>query len=255
MFFLRKAIKFLAFSLAILVLFISVFWIIPNIINMRTSISTEKKVLALTFDDGPYSPWTEQILDLLLEENVKATFYLACMNLEKNMELGVRIVSEGHEVGNHLYNGEALTFKRPSKAIQIFKECDDRLKEIGAVGNITVRQGRLAGGPGVGYIVWKEKRQQILASAYSRDWLRPGWTSNICPLRFTQCPTQDSDQILADILPSLEPGAIILLHDGYDNTSGADRSGTLVATKEIIRHAKQQGYHFITVNELLNMEK
>lgn len=251
----KKAIKLLSISLLAFVLFVSIFWIVPNIINMRTSVSTEEKVLALTFDDGPYSPWTEHMLDLLHEENVKATFYLACMNLENNMELGARIISEGHEVGNHLYNGEALTFKRPSKAIQIFKECDDRLKEIGAIGKITVRQGRLAGGPGVGYIVWKDKRQQVLASAYSRDWLRPGWTSNLCPLRFVQCPTQISDEIVADILPNLQPGAIILLHDGYDSASGADRSGTVVAAKDIIRHAKKQGYRFVTISELLSMEK
>lgn len=250
----KQIVKTLSICVVMCVLFVGMFWVVPNIINMHTSIQTKEKVLALTFDDGPYPPWTEQILDLLNEENVKATFYLACMNLENNMELGSRIILEGHEVGNHLYNGQALTFKRPSAAIKVFHACDDLLRKSGATGNITVRQGRLAGGPAIGYIVWKEKRQQVLASAYSRDWLRPGWKSGRCPLWIVQCPTQVSDEIVADILPDIRPGAIILLHDGYDSSGGADRSGTVIAAKEVIRHAKKQGYRFVTVGELLNME-
>jgi len=251
----KKVLAIAVLCLLFLILLVSIFWIIPNSINARYSIETQEKVLAITFDDGPYPPWTEQILDLLSREEVKATFYLAGMNLEKNMELGTRIVAEGHEVGNHLYNGEALTFGWPTNVRSVFEHCDMLLRKIGAVGPITVRQGRGAGGPTVGYLVWRDNRQQIGASASSMDWLRPEWSSNNCPLWLIPCPTQVSNEILADILPDIRPGAIILLHDGYDNAPGADRSGTVAAAEQIIRHAKEQGYRFVTISDLLKMDE
>ena len=250
----RKLFFFALVSLLVLALFVAIFWIIPNSINTHTSVETGEPVLALTFDDGPYPPWTTQLLDLLAREDVKATFYLAGMNLEQHMELGRRIIAEGHEVGNHLYNGDPLTFASPARARRVFEHCDALLREIGATGPITVRQGRGAGGPTVGYLVWRDERQQVLASAGSNDWLRPGWRSNDCPLRLLPCPTQEVDEIVAGILPDIRPGAIILLHDGYDDGPGADRSGTLAAAEIIIRHARERGYRFVTVSELLALD-
>lgn len=250
-----KSIKWLLVLLAVYILYLLMFWILPNVINMHDSIETDEKVVALTFDDGPYPPWTEQILALLQREQVPATFYLAGKNLENNMELGRRIIREGHEVGNHLYSGEPLTLAWPSHVKQVFAHCDALLREIGATGDITVRQGRGAGGPVIGWLVWRQNRQQIMASAASSDWLRPGWTSGECPNRILPCPTQVTEDIVADILPKVLPGGIILLHDGYDNAPGAIRSGTVAAAQIIITKLKAQGYRFVTVSELLKLDR
>lgn len=250
----KKALKTITIFLLFITCVLCIFWIIPNSINFHYSIETDEKVLAITFDDGPYPPWTGQILALLEREGVKATFYLAGKNLEDNMALGARIIKEGHEVGNHLYNGESLTFGWPKEVQRVFEKCDSLLRKIGAKGNITIRQGRGAGGPIVGYLAWRDNRQQIGASAYAMDWLHPGWTSGNCPNWLIPCPTQVKDEIVADILPSISPGAIILLHDGYDNGLGADRSGTISAAEEIIHYAKSRGYRFVTISELLQMK-
>jgi len=67
------------------------------------SYSSEKKV-ALTFDDGPFEKHTEQTLDILGQHQIKATFFLLGVNMEKHPEIVKRMVHEGHAVGNHSYN-------------------------------------------------------------------------------------------------------------------------------------------------------
>src|SRR5687768_6838143 len=64
-------------------------------------VETSKKVVALTFDDGPTPPATDQILAILAEKNIKATFFVTGAELEQNLEQGKKIVNAGHELGNH----------------------------------------------------------------------------------------------------------------------------------------------------------
>ena len=59
--------------------------------------------IALTFDDGPDPVWTPKILDILKQENVKATFFIVGENGQANPDLVKRIVAEGHEIGNHSF--------------------------------------------------------------------------------------------------------------------------------------------------------
>ena len=66
-------------------------------------IDTRQKVVALTFDDGPTPGVTEEILSILNEAGVKATFFVIGADLERNLEEGRRIVAGGHELGNHTY--------------------------------------------------------------------------------------------------------------------------------------------------------
>src|SRR5262252_8152929 len=60
--------------------------------------------VALTFDDGPSSPYTDQILDILRERRVTATFFLCGQNVQRYPEIARRIVAEGHTIGNHTYS-------------------------------------------------------------------------------------------------------------------------------------------------------
>lgn len=65
--------------------------------------NTDKKILALTFDDGPDEDFTPQILDILKKYNVKATFYVIGQKVEYNKKIIKRAYDEGHEIGNHTY--------------------------------------------------------------------------------------------------------------------------------------------------------
>lgn len=62
-----------------------------------------EKAVALTFDDGPDPIHTPRILDILEENNIKATFFLIGSNIETYPELVKRIYDEGHIIGNHTF--------------------------------------------------------------------------------------------------------------------------------------------------------
>src|ERR1019366_5764782 len=86
----------------------------------------EGKRIAVTFDDGPASPFTEQTLAILRAHEVPATFFLCGKNVEGNPDLARRIVAEGHAVGNHTYSHLLLYFQsRPRIAAEI-----DRTQEV-----------------------------------------------------------------------------------------------------------------------------
>ena len=76
-------------------------------------IPSDRKVVALTFDDGPNPDATPLILDTLAEKGVRATFFVLGSHAERWPELVRRISHEGHQLGNHGYFHRKLQFKSP----------------------------------------------------------------------------------------------------------------------------------------------
>src|SRR5262245_16641673 len=76
-------------------------------------VNTRQKVVALTFDDGPTPGATEEVLSILNEAGVKATFFVIGSELEQNLEEGRKIVAAGHELGNHTYSHKRMVLKTP----------------------------------------------------------------------------------------------------------------------------------------------
>ena len=72
--------------------------------NVYSQVSTEEKAVALTFDDGPHPTYTAEILDILREYGIKATFFVIGENVERSKEVLKRCADEGHEIGNHTYS-------------------------------------------------------------------------------------------------------------------------------------------------------
>ena len=112
--------RYYGIILAIVVLFV-VFYSLRQVGDSRTfqffgeiipRVDTPKKVVALTFDDGPTSCCTEKILGILGNTNVKATFFVTGRELEQNLAEGQKIVAAGHELGNHsYYTRECFSFR------------------------------------------------------------------------------------------------------------------------------------------------
>src|SRR5215475_7736047 len=90
---------------ALYVFFVEPLWVVPLLERMTPNIlyrvKTKQPLVALTFDDGPNPEFTPQVLELLKENDAKATFFLIGERAERNPELVRRILAEGHEVGNH----------------------------------------------------------------------------------------------------------------------------------------------------------
>lgn len=198
-----------------------------------SEVATEEKVVALTFDDGPYPPYTEQLLDVLREANVPATFFLLGQNAEKHPAIVARIAAEGHQIGNHTYSHvDLLKLSRAQVAAEI-----DRTQRI--LTAITGKAPEVMRPPhgfrdAVIMEVMAERNLKVVEwSVMSRDWVNPG-----------------VEEIVSRTLNGVRNGAIILLHDGDGIASTASRVQTIEATRRIIRELKGQGYHFVTVNEI-----
>jgi len=225
---------------------------LPLLMNANWGGDDDEKLVALSFDDGPYAPYTAWLLDVLEREQVRATFFMSGANLERDMELGRRVVESGHEVGNHGWDGTYLPFASPFLVRMQLDQADALLEEIGVEEPIGFRPARGMAGPFGAFWVWRRDRRQIMGTVAGYDWVRPTWSSGDCPLPVKSwCPTQDPESIAQSVLDGVEPGAIVVLHDGYDGGPGADRSGTVAAVEFLIPRLRKRGYRIVPVGELL----
>ena len=93
---------------------------------------TGKNLVALTFDDGPAEPTTEQILDLLDKYSVKATFFVSGINALRYPEIIKDIVSRGHSIGNHSYSHNPLLMLTSSNNLnREISAAQEVLREMG----------------------------------------------------------------------------------------------------------------------------
>lgn len=181
-----------------------------------------EKVVYLSFDDGPSSPYTSQILDVLSKYRVRATFFELGENVNRYPSLTLRAHRRGHSIQNHTWSHPDLrqvswsTFKsqvgRTDRVIHAQTGYTPRCLRppYGAV-NDTVRSRARSLGKTI-----------KLWTVDPRDWSRPG-----------------SSVIAKRVLDNVRPGSIILLHDG-----GGDRSQTVAALPTILRTLKARGYTF-----------
>jgi peptidoglycan/xylan/chitin deacetylase (PgdA/CDA1 family) len=203
-----------------------------------SEVKTSQRIVALTFDDGPMPPYTGQVLDILREEGVPATFFVIGKNAEKYPELVRRIVAEGHQVGNHTYNH--LDLLKADRAT-IADEVDRTNKAIAAITGAPAKVVRPPHGfrDAVVLEVMAERGLKVVEwSVLSRDWTNPG-----------------VETIANRTLNKVKSGAVILLHDGDGIAAEALRDQTVAATRLIIRELKARGYKFVTVDEILKTEE
>ncbi|HEY8948549.1 MAG TPA: polysaccharide deacetylase family protein [Rhizomicrobium sp.] len=205
-----------------------------------------KKKVALTFDDGPDPEWTPQILDILKEKHVPATFFLIGANAEANPDIVERILKDGHDIGSHTYTHPNLS-DIPPEAVSLELNATQRLLEA-----LTGHSVRLFRPPYLGdaeptdadEIAPVEVAQNLGYIAVGEhvdpvDWELPG-VNKIVQRTLDQIHGAKSDS----------PRNIVLLHD-----AGGDRSETVEALPLIIDKLRAEGYEFTTVAKLGGMTK
>jgi polysaccharide deacetylase family sporulation protein PdaB len=194
------------------------------------------KKVALTFDDGPNQPYTAEILKILKENDVRATFFLVGKNVEGDPQTARDIVAAGHFIGNHSYDHHNLLTRTNA---QVRREILMAEKAIeAATGQRTVLFRPPYGDKNTLTVNQTQKLGYVMVewSVSGEDWRRPG-----------------ADRIVRNIVKSVRNGAIILLHDG-DKARHGDRSQTVEALPNIIDQLRQKGYEFVTVPELLQLQ-
>ena len=176
------------------------------------------RAVALTFDDGP-GPSTGAILDLLRRWEIRATFFVIGEQARRYPDLVNRIKKEGHHLGNHTDTHQNLLWRDPAPEIRGCQE---------AVGQITGEAPTLFRPP-FGY-----KDQRVLDTATALGLETVNWSVN--PLDFFE-PTPE--ELKSRVFQNLEPGSIILLHDGP-----GPRPATVDALEPLLQALVEAGYDF-----------
>lgn len=232
--------KKLFISLSVILLILGIGGVLFQISRSRTfqlfgelypRIETSQKVVALTFDDGPTKAHTDEILQILREENVKATFYLMGAEIEQNPGETEKIVAAGHEIGNHTFHHERMLLVTPDFVKNEVEKTDELIKKAGYQGEITFR-------PPFG-------KKLFALPWYLSQNNRKSITWDVEPETYFQ----KSDDLIKNTLDNTRNGSIILLHVMYDS-----RAESMKSVRPIIKGLKEKGFEFKTVSELLALK-
>ncbi len=195
----------------------------------RVPVDTKK--IALTFDDGPHGRYTEEILDVLSEYNIRATFFVVGTNAEMHPELIEKELLAGHEVENHTLSH-----------VYLEKACDEEIKSEmienqSIIASITDYKTKFLRPPGGLF------DDRLLSIARELDYKIVLWSVDTCDWNH---PTPEN--IAANVLEDVRSGDIILMHDYIGGKSPTPMALELMLPKLI-----ENGYEFVTVSELLSL--
>jgi len=205
---------------------------VPQATHLSSGCS-ERRQVALTFDDGPNPPYTQQILDILHAHDAKATFFVEGEAAAAHPDL-VRQESElGMAVGSHSYaHSENLVTGSDDF------EADLKRAEV-------VLEGILGYRPRLYRAPYGHTSEAMLRGLYRAGYVSIGWDTD--SEDWSDIP---SDQIVENVLSEAHPGGIILLHDGGIGGGNPDRTATVEALPRILDGLRQQGYEPVTVPDL-----
>jgi len=191
------------------------------------------KRLALTFDDGPNPNNTPRLLDILAERNIKATFFVIGRRVRRFRDLVERTANDGHEIGNHGDHHVPLSFLPRSVIRRELAVCGHLVE------GVTGQQPRFMRPP-MGWfndkvlaVAREMGYEPVIGSIHPQDSRQPGL-----------------EVILRRVRRRIDPGAIIILHDGGWRI-GVDRNQTLHAVETLTDELLADGYEFQTLSELL----
>lgn len=186
----------------------------------------EPKYVAITFDDGPRADTTSRLLDGLLERGAAATFFVIGEQVAGNEKLLQRMVDEGHQIGNHTYSHVRLLNAGKDSVVEEVQKTEVLLREAVGDGSFWLRPPYgLIGGERAKLI----RTPMIYWSVDPQDW-----------------KLLDKDKVVKAVLDAVGPGDIVLLHDFY--------STSVDAALEIVDRLQDEGYDFVTVEELFRIQ-
>ncbi|MBB5781019.1 polysaccharide deacetylase family protein [Nonomuraea jabiensis] len=196
--------------------------------QLTARVETSEKVVALTFDDGP-DEHTQEILDVLRKEKVRATFFVVGSHLQARPQDGRALVTAGHELANHTYTHRRMVFVAPGTVADEIERTDALIRAAGQRGTVYFR-------PPTG-------KKLLTLPLYLADHDRHTVMWDIEP---DSGRTPTPAELVTEVRAQARPGSIILLHPWY--ASGAN---TRAAIGQLIAALRGDGYRFVTVSELL----
>ena len=200
-------------------------------VRVYRSVSTDKKQIALTFDDGPHPSLTPQILQILAKYNVSATFFMVGQNVINYPQAAREVINAGHEVGNHTFTHPHIATLGDASIMEEIGRCEDALEELCEYRPHLLRTPEGAMSASLERCLAGEDYILVLWSLDTRDW-----------------DNKSTAGIVQAVLDNVKSGDIILMHDYISY-----HSKTPEALDVIIPALLSQGYEFVTVSELLGI--
>ncbi len=210
--------------------------------NMSGIYHSDVKRAFLTFDDGPSSV-TPTILDVLKQENIKASFFVLGSRVEAMPEMVKRIYEEGHYIANHGYSHSySAIYSSPQAVLDEYNQCNDAVKNAIGVPEYNSHlfrfPGGLAGGP---YAQIKQEAKELLSQ---NDILQVDWNALSGDAETTQ-PTIEYEMKKIQETVTNKSSVVILMHDAQAKKATAE------ALPQIISWLKENGYEFKNFYEII----
>lgn len=207
-------------------------------VSVISSGKVHDKWIALTFDDGPYPPYTDRLLDVLKAKRVHATFFLVAEQAQQYPELVRRMKAEGHTVGLHAFRHRDFLKLTEEEKRKDLEQGKNLLRDI----------------TGKNLVYWRPPHGfrdfSVMETAAAQNLTVVNWS--VIPRDWTGI---DSQEIFRRVMDKAEDGAIVLLHDGDSPGYKASRQATVDAVAPLIDSLREKGYHLVSLEEYVQAEK
>lgn len=200
-------------------------------------VSTQDKVIAFTFDDGPNPLYTRQLLNIFNAVGGKATFFMLGQQMDASEaaeEVAREVYSAGHEIGNHTYTHPNLATVSLEEAQAEIEKMEQRIVQITGNSPAVFRSPYFGINEEVQQLVGDRGYYTIGAvNSEALDWEQPG-----------------VEFIIEQTKKKMDKGSILIFHDGY-----GDRSESIEAVRILAEELTAEGYKLVTVSELIKKTK
>ena len=201
-------------------------------VSVISSGTVHDKWIALTFDDGPYPPYTDRLLDVLKAKGIHVTFFLVAEQAQQYPELVRRMTAEGHTVGLHAFRHRDFLKLAEEEKRKDLEQGKNLLRDI----------------TGKNPVYWRPPHGfrdfSVMETAAAQNLTVVNWS--VIPRDWTGI---DSQEIFRRVMDKAEDGAIVLLHDGDSPGYRASRQATVDAVTPLIDSLREKGYHLVSLEE------
>lgn len=240
--FLQQYWRQVATALAVVAVVVATLWyLLENPVSQTfgrtvTQVPVRQKVVALTFDDGPNPPYTDEIVEFLHKRHVPATFFVVGMAVAQYPDVVRKEVAYGDAIGNHSWAHAHLVLESRAHLVKDLEQTDAAIYRAAGVHTRLFR-------PPFG-----ARDFMVVQEAHRLGYQVIMWSVPL-PRDWTNAPPH----VIANrVLKYVQDGSIIVLHDGNRGEAG-NRHSTVEATKIIVDALGSEGYRFVTVPELLSL--
>jgi len=192
--------------------------------------------IALTYDDGPNDPHTLKLLDVLAKHDVRATFFMIGRFVRERPDIARAVAATGHTIGNHTFTHPLLIFKSAAQTRAELLDCRAALTDVVGEHSNLFRPPFGGRRPATLRVARELGFETVMWNVTGYDWKAP---------QAAAIEAKVARQVHAD------GGDLILLHDGGHGRMGAYRGQTVIATDNLIRRYKDQGFQFVSVTEMM----